>query len=313
MSWPIMGSIQELQANSRPMTTPRLSCLWWPERSTLMVGKRLRQTFVCARSSIFFFFFLKLCFHHNVLQERFWSLGEALQISQMLQRHLRYVACFVFCRSFNIAESISSCSLSLSLSLLGDCSSYQRLSGAAKGAWGHHFCPSWRPQLSGRSQSDGRSWYVVHSLCTDLYLDLLSVKACLECIFYLQAPADFHRFNLVLSALLRQDHWDPHPRLRHRNSHDCHCRHGTGPSANPQPASCCCPHCQLPPQLQRQHIGMTHTDSTETNGLPWSCVGSQRSQFTSSAPPVVWFSLVLEWAEDLHAIASVSVITVLSF
>lgn len=121
----------------------------------------------------------------------------------MLQRHLRYVACFVFCRSFNIAELISSCSLSLSLCLLGDCSSYQRLSGAAKGAWGHHFCPSWRPQLSGRSQSDGRSWYVVHSLCTDLYLDLLSVKACLECIFickHLPIIIDFIWFSPLSSG-----------------------------------------------------------------------------------------------------------------
>uniref|UniRef100_A0A8D3BDW4 ATP-citrate synthase n=1 Tax=Scophthalmus maximus TaxID=52904 RepID=A0A8D3BDW4_SCOMX len=49
-------------------------------------------------------------------------------------------------------------------------------------------------------------------------------------------------------------HWDPHPCLWHRNSHDRHRRHGSGPPANPQPASRCCPHRQLPAQLQRQHI-----------------------------------------------------------
>ena len=56
---------------------------------------------------------------------------------------------------------MSSFSQSISSSLLGDRSSYQRLSGATEGARGHHFCPSWRPQLPGRSQGDGRSWYVV--------------------------------------------------------------------------------------------------------------------------------------------------------
>lgn len=137
-------------------------------------GRKTALSKLCVYSKQYLFF-LKLCFHHNVLQERFWSLGEALQISQMLQQHLRYVACFVFCSSLNITDSISSCSLSLSLSLLGDCSSHQRLSGAAKGAWGHHFCPSWRPQLSGRSQSDGRSWYVEHSYSALIYTSISSV------------------------------------------------------------------------------------------------------------------------------------------
>lgn len=88
--------------------------------------------------------------------------------------------------------------------------------------------------------------------------------------FYLQASVDFDAPHFIFLILLRQNHWDPHPCLWHRNSHDCHCWHGTGAPANPQPASCCRPHCQLPAQLQRQHIGMTHATSTETNRLSWS-------------------------------------------
>ncbi len=220
---------------------------------------------------------------------------------------------FRLCSSLNITYSISSYLLKISLSLLGDCSSYPWLSGATKGAWGHHFCPPWRPQLPGRSPSDGRSWCVLQSYFTLIYTSAYKkhvlgafISAC-TCWFW------YAILNLVLPALLRQDHWDPHPCLWHRNSHDCYCWHGTGPPANPQPASCRCPHCQLSPQLQRQHIGMTHTDSTETNRLSWCCVSSLCSEFASSTPPIVWRSSVEEWAGDWHATASVSVITVLSF
>lgn len=57
------------------------------------------------------------------------------------------------------------------------------------------------------------------------------------------------------SLLHREDHWDPHPRVWHRDSHDSHCRHGPGPPAHPQSAAHSSPHCKLPPQRQRQHVG----------------------------------------------------------
>lgn len=112
---------------------------------------------------------------------------------------------------------------------------------------------------------------------------------------------------------IRKDHWDSHPRFWHRNPHDSHRWHGTWPQANPQPASCGCPHCQLPPQLQRQLIGMTQAASTETNKLSWSCVRSAFLDFTSPKLPMMAFSLVLEGAEALHATASASDVAVLSF
>lgn len=76
MSWPIMGNIQELQANSRLMTTPRLSCLWWRERSTLMVGKHVHHSFVFTQSSIFFF--SEIMFHHNIFTGKVLIIGGSI-------------------------------------------------------------------------------------------------------------------------------------------------------------------------------------------------------------------------------------------
>lgn len=154
MNWPIMGNIPELLVNSRPMITLRLSCLWWPERNTLKVGRLRAQNCVYTRIvQICFFFFPR----NNLWQEKYWSLGEALQTSQMLLQHLRYshsTCMFVFLAWFNcrLGDMFVIC-----LSLLGDCPRYQRLSGASQGERGHHFCPPWRPQLPRRSPSDGRS------------------------------------------------------------------------------------------------------------------------------------------------------------
>lgn len=49
-NWPIMGNIPELLVNNRPMITLRLSCLWWPERNILKVGRLLAQSCVCVCS-----------------------------------------------------------------------------------------------------------------------------------------------------------------------------------------------------------------------------------------------------------------------
>lgn len=85
-----------------------------------------------------------------------------------------------------------------------------------------------------------------------------------KCIFYCL----FDIIGLILKSFpFRKDDWDPDSCLWHRNPHDCHCWHGSGSQANPQPASCCCPHCQLPPQHQQQLIGTMHTGSLETNRL----------------------------------------------
>lgn len=73
----------------------------------------------------------------------------------------------------------------------------------------------------------------------------------------------FEDLNDGLSSLLhREDHWDPHPRVWHRDSHDGHCGHGLGPPSHPQSAAHSRPHCELPPQRQWEHIGRCPLAST---------------------------------------------------
>lgn len=80
-------------------------------------------------------------------------------------------------------------------------------------------------------------------------------KLCLTSTFYLFIVNQGLSHIVRLFFPLRQNHRNPHPRLWHGDPHDGHCRHGAGPPANPQPASRRRPHRQLPPQLQRQHVG----------------------------------------------------------
>lgn len=76
-SWPIMGSIQEHRANSRPTTMPRSSCPWWQERSTRMVGKPKEHLYIL-NQEIYFLYKFKTKFICNIcFQGRFWLLEEA--------------------------------------------------------------------------------------------------------------------------------------------------------------------------------------------------------------------------------------------
>lgn len=67
MNWPIMGNIQELQANNRRMITPRLFYPWWLGRSILKVGRGLVQNCVRVVKGLFLMFFLTWCFTGKVL------------------------------------------------------------------------------------------------------------------------------------------------------------------------------------------------------------------------------------------------------
>lgn len=175
-NWPITGSIRELQVNSRPTTTPRQSCLWWPGRNTEMVGKPLRQIFVCSQIHAFV---LKLCFRH-AFQERFWSSGEASQTSQTLRQHLRYSVTSNRC---NIIYSMSS--FFTEYILLSARGSFE-LSETIRCHW-----RSMRsPFLSVAEAPTTRKvsgWWEKLVCCTFFYAYLPSLK---ECIFQLQAPAE---------------------------------------------------------------------------------------------------------------------------
>ena len=72
---------------------------------------------------------------------------------------------------------------------------------------------------------------------------------------HVDSGADLSTWMMDSSLLHREDHRDPHPRVWHRDSHDGHCGHGPGPPAHPQSAAHSCPHRELPPQRQREHVG----------------------------------------------------------
>lgn len=107
----------------------------------------------------------------------------------------------------------------------------------------------------------------------------------------LQSHVDFGQVPEDLTDELffpfhREDHWNPHPRVWHRDSYDGHCRHGPGPPAHPQSATYSCPHCKLPPQRQWEHIGRCRPASTLKPAVPSLSASPLPSHPGRGAPPL---------------------------